>query len=379
MHRSLLIPVLAVLLVSCEEAPVFEPPQNALGDVASVTGQELVVMSRNLYLGADIDALLDPSADLPAVLAIALQQVLFTDFRERAKTLAQEIQSVGPHLVGLQEVTTYAVTTVDGTIVPAFGFPLDFLQALQSELAALGEDYVVAHRTANVSLTFPLGDLAPVPGLFITYADADAILARSDVTILASDGGNFEHQQQLSVGGFAFENLRGWAQVDAVVDDMTLRFASTHLEVQLFADVQEAQAGELIDILDDSPWPVVLVGDFNSAANHDAPQESRTGSYKMFRRAGYQDLWLREPHSVGGLTCCQFPDLSNTTSDLDQRLDIVFARVGAAGFGGQSRMELLGEETSDIFVHPLGYTLWPSDHAGIAAWITPAPGQLARF
>jgi len=378
MRRSLLLPLIAVLLVSCEEAPVFQPPQDPVSASLS-TDQSLVVMSRNLYLGADIDILLEPGADLPTALAQALQQVLFTDFRQRAKALAQEIQAVQPHLLGLQEVTTYVVTTEDGTVVPAFGFPLDFLQALQAELAALGESYVVAQRTANVSLSFPLGDLAPVPGLFITYSDADAILARSDVTVLDADGGNFVNQQTLSVGGFVFDNLRGWAQVDAVVDDMTLRFATTHLEVQLFRPVQEAQAGELIATLEDSPYPVVLVGDFNSAANHDAPQESRTDSYHMFRNAGYQDLWLREPHSVGGLTCCQVADLSNTVPDLDQRLDVVFVRVGKAGFGGQSRVELLGEETSDIFVHPLGYTLWPSDHAGIAAWIAPAPGQLAKF
>jgi hypothetical protein len=75
---------------------------------------------------------------------------------------------------------------------------------------------------------------------------------------------------------------------------------------------------------------------------------------------------------VGGVTCCQTADLSNTTSQLTQRLDIVFAQWGTAGFGGQSRVEVVGEATDDILVHPLGYTLWPSDHAGVAAWLWPA-------
>lgn len=376
MRKALFLPFIAVLLLSCEAAPVFQPPTQSSVNSA-VTGPPLVVMSRNLYLGADLDLLLDPNADLPTVLAQALQQVLLTDFRERAKALAQEVHPVQPHLLGLQEVTTYTVTLADGTIVPILGFPLDFLQASQAELAALGDDYVIARRTSNVSLTFPLGDLVPVPGLFITYSDADAILARSDVTILGSDGGNFVNQQTLVVGGVPFENLRGWAQVDAVVDGLTLRFATTHLEVQLFADVQEAQAGELIDILDDSPWPVVAAGDFNSAANPDAPPQSRTGSYRMFRNAGYQDLWVLQRPAMVGATCCHVVDLSNTTSELSQRLDIVFARFGRVGFAGQSEMELLGEETADFFVHPLGYTLWPSDHAGIAAWIEPQPPRLA--
>jgi hypothetical protein len=50
----------------------------------------------------------------------------------------------------------------------------------------------------------------------------------------------------------------------------------------------------------------------------------------------------------------------------------VFAHWGTAGFGGQSRVEVVGEATDDILVHPLGYTLWPSDHAGVAAWLWPA-------
>jgi hypothetical protein len=279
--------------------------------------------------------------------------------------------------VGLQEVTSYVVTLEDGTIVPALGFPLDFLDVLLTELANLGDTYVLAQRTPNVSLTFPLGAVDPsLDGLFVTYADAEAIIARDDVPTWNPDGGQFPTQQYLSVSGFVFENKRGWAQVDAEVNGMELRFASAHLEIQLFGDVQEAQARELAQLLEDSDLPVILVGDFNSAANHDAPAESRTASYHILRRAGYQDLWLRQPHSVGGLTCCQVADLSNTTSMLNQRLDIVFVRWARAGFGGRSQVELLGEADGDVFTHPLGYTLWPSDHAGVAAWIWPAPGRV---
>jgi hypothetical protein len=40
-------------------------------------------------------------------------------------------------------------------------------------------------------------------------------------------------------------------------------------------------------------------------------------------------------------------------------------------------MDLLGENAADLFTHPPGYTLWPSDYAGIAAWLWPAPGRVA--
>jgi hypothetical protein len=374
MRKYLILPILAVLLASCDDAQVFEPQTASLNGVHA--DQPIVVMSRNLYLGADLDALLDPSANLPAALAAALNQVLYTDFAARAKELAQEIHDVQPHLVGLQEVTRYVIFDAGGNPIPFPGFPIDFLLVLQAELAALGDNYSLAWKQDHVSLVFPLDAILGFPS-FVSYDDADAILARADVPTWNETGGHFPTQQELAVGGFAFENLRGWAQVDASINGTELRFATTHLEIQMFSDVQEAQASELVDILSDSPLPVVLVGDFNSAANHDAPEESQTGSYKAIRRAGYKDLWLREPHSVGGATCCQLADLSNTTSLLNQRLDIVFVRWGKAGFGGQSQVTLVGNETSDIFTHPFGYTLWPSDHAGIAAWMWPAPGRLA--
>lgn len=373
MHKSLFLPALALLLVSCEEVPLFQPEHEALNSVTE--NPAIVVMSRNLYLGANIDALLDPNADLTAALAQALAQVQQTDFTQRAKALAQEIHDVQPHLVGLQEVTTYAVTLADGTVIPVFGFPLDFLTALQAELAALGDNYLEAKRVTEATYTFPLGDLAPIPGLYVTYSDGEAILARGDVSIWNADAGHYPTQLTIEVAGMTFENLRGWVQVDAEVSGVPLRFATTHLEIQMFREIQEAQAGELIDILSDSPLPVILVGDFNSAANHDAPEQSRTGSYKLLRNAGYKDLWVRESDSVSGLTCCQADDLSNTTSLLNQRLDLVLVRWGKAGFGGQSQLQLLSNEPDAIFTHPLGYTLWPSDHAGIAAWIWPAPGQ----
>jgi hypothetical protein len=68
-------------------------------------------------------------------------------------------------------------------------------------------------------------------------------------------------------------------------------------------------------------------------------------------------------------------DLSNATSELDQRLDIVFVRNGRAGFGGPSSVEVFGLTPFSIGV---GEWLWPSDHAGVFARIWFAPGQLKK-
>ena len=57
-------------------------------------------------------------------------------------------------------------------------------------------------------------------------------------------------------------------------------------------------------------------------------------------------------------------------------------RWGAASFGGQSRMDIIGEQPADRITFTdaqLGpLTLWPADHAAVMATLWPAPGQLAE-
>ena len=60
-----------------------------------------------------------------------------------------------------------------------------------------------------------------------------------------------------------------------------------------------------------------------------------------------------------GYTCCQAQNLLNTTSSLDQRIDLVLSRGGV----GVDDIHLIGDSESDRT--PSG--LWPSDHAGVVA------------
>jgi hypothetical protein len=70
-------------------------------------------------------------------------------------------------------------------------------------------------------------------------------------------------------------------------------------------------------------------------------------------------------------------DLSNDDSQLHSRLDVVWARFGNAGYGGQSDVEIVGEDPGDRFTATGGYDLWPSDHAGLFASMWVAPGLLS--
>ena len=80
--------------------------------------QQLVVMSENLYMGADPVGVLAASvAGVPALAIGAVTQfwndVQKTNYGERADVIAQQIASRKPDLVGLQEVMKYYSGTPD--------------------------------------------------------------------------------------------------------------------------------------------------------------------------------------------------------------------------------------------------------------------------
>lgn len=383
MSKRQMVPVLALALFipfACTDSPTestFDPQETS---VAMAKAPGLTVMTQNMYLGANIDLLL--TATSPEEFALVFQQ-LFTSNAEgfqRAQKLAMQIIEEEPHLVGLQEVTRYTFTTPAGTQTMDF---LEILKAYLDYFHFINETPYTWTYYRN-DMTFS-GDIVVSPDLpVVTYTDADAILVRSGVE---TPGGAtkviYDAFEEFSLGLNTLEMRRGYLAVTAMVDGHSYRFANTHLEVQRFAETHNAQAAQLIEELEESTVPVVLVGDFNSAANNDASPEQETDAYRAFRRAGYSDLWLRERGSVTGYTCCQGPDLTNPISELSQRLDLIMVRYGKAGFGGQSKVEIIGEEVADRFPvldggGNLVVTLWPSDHAGVVATIWPAPGLLKK-
>lgn len=356
--------------LACTDSPTESLPESVGLYEKAEMAPGLTVMSQNLYLGANLDLLL--TATQPEDFLEVFTQLMTSNYDgfKRAQKLAMQIAEESPHLVGLQEVTEYTFTTPAGTQV------LDFLDILQIYLSFMPTPYTWTAYRNDMAYTGPIA----LPGLpVITYRDADAILVRNDVEVLGDvTKVLYDDFVTLSIGPTDLDMYRGYLALTARVDGQTVRFATTHLEVQRFAETQTAQVGQLIEELEESTVPVVLVGDFNSAANHDAAPESTSPAYRMLRNAGYSDLWLREPHSVAGYTCCQGATLQNLVSELDQRLDLILVKDGNAGFGGKSEMDIIGEELSDLFdVGP--FYLWPSDHAGVVATIWPAPGIVKKW
>jgi endonuclease/exonuclease/phosphatase family metal-dependent hydrolase len=384
MLRVLLFIPLVFGLAACADRGVESPLAPTDAALALGDGPGITVMSQNMYLGANIDLLL--TAESAEEVGLVFQQLATSNAGDfgRAAKLALQIVEHAPHLVGLQEVTTYAFDFGGGPVV------LDYLDVL---LQYLNYFHYVAAMTPYTWAAYRNELATPDPFVMpgfpaATYVDADAILVRSDVEVLgAATLEKFAVNETFSVAGNEFVNWRGYMAVTASVGGHLVRFGNTHLEVQHYADTQEAQAAEMIAAFADETIPVILVGDFNSAANPHAPDAAKTASYRMFRNAGYADIWLREAHSVGGATCCQAPDLTNPESLLDERLDLVLVRWGKAGFGGRTSMDVIGEEPGDRITVMLKIseelsvpvTLWPSDHAGVVATLWPAPGQAKKL
>ena len=113
--------------------------------------QKVKVMSRNLYLGADLTPAI-AAGSLPALAAAGTQiwnTVQATDFPARAKVLAKEIAQEDPDLIGLQEAAHWFTGPPDGIpglfpgATPATTSAINYVPILQAELAALGVPYNV--------------------------------------------------------------------------------------------------------------------------------------------------------------------------------------------------------------------------------------------
>lgn len=339
----------------------------------------LTVMTRNLYVGDDIESVLSaPSLfELAVLVTESFADVMETDFPERAEALADEIALARPHLVGLQEVSLYRRQSpgdlLIGNPTPAVVPVLDFLEILLGALEDRGLAYTEVSRIRNFDVEVPIfGAGGSLDDMRLT--DFDVVLAREDVPTANPRSGNYLARVAFELSGVPVEIPRGWAAVEATVKERTYLFVTTHLEPAepapgvVAPGIQEAQAAELAALLAPEDLPVVLTGDFNSAADG-----STTASYGRFVEAGYVDLWTVGRRRGTGHTCCQTPDLTDPASHLDERVDVIFYRDEATAadgpIHGSVHAELVGEEAEDRT--PSG--LWPSDHAGVVATLRAAP------
>jgi endonuclease/exonuclease/phosphatase family metal-dependent hydrolase len=356
-------------------------------------GQKVTVMTRNVFLGADLGPVLE-APGIPQAIDGAgdiWNEFQSTKFAERAIPLAREIKKSKADLVGLQEVATwFKQAPSDGGSppispigTPATDVEQDFLALLQQELKNVGAKYEVVRVQEEFSGELPVdqdhNDATGSP----FGADFDARLVMHDVILAkkgskvkfgATNAGHFTTRFEPNIGGLPIPVDRGWVSVEAKVKGKSgtkgkkaatskrkaktskFRFVDTHLEAFGDPTIREAQAKELIAGPLNTNKQVILVGDLNSGlpdphnvGNLPGQDPNDPLAFQALRAAGFKDN--------GAVQTCCYPNLFDGSLEFDHTVDHVLTRPGLktkkAFVTGNDR----GERT------PSG--LWPSDHGGL--------------
>jgi endonuclease/exonuclease/phosphatase family metal-dependent hydrolase len=312
------------------------------------------VMTRNLYLGANLDAIVQAKSTREAFSAVekGWADVQANDFPTRARAIAKEIASARPDFVGFQELSLYRTQTpADFTVTPATTVVLDYAKELNKALAARKLHYRFLAIGNATDAELPSGD---PPNMDIRLTIRDGLLVRIDKKIkIRRVRTGLYSTTTLLFGGFVTAK-RGWVMADATVSGRTFRVVTTHLESFNNAS-QVAQGQELVAPggPEATNLPTVLLGDLNSRADG-----TGTPTHANLLAAGFLDAWPQVHPAVVGLTCCHGEDLRQVGGPFYSRIDYVLLRNGfravAAG--------IVGEEPADRL-----NGLWPSDHAGVWA------------
>ena len=354
--------------------------------VAEAQPATVKVMSRNVYLGAD----LTPGVQATSLQALVtgagtiLNEVDTNDFRIRAKGLAAEILKQQPDLVGLQEAALWRTQPCDKNPLPpsATTVRYDFLALLLAQLNRGQKRYslviakpefdfeVWANTDGNESTAGPNCPMGSEINGRLTMRDA--ILAkRGSVKTRGAKSGTFDTLLQVRPAGVSVDVTRGWTSVDATVAGHKFHFVNTHFEAFDSAPtgnhtnkgtdvgngaVREAQAKELIASGGPatSKLPVILLGDLNS----DTKTEVKPGdglAYRALLSAHFVERATAKPRA-----CCLNQSLltvaaGGNAKDFDHNVDHVMTDA-------PKTVKLLSSTVTGL--KPLN-GLWDSDHAGL--------------
>jgi endonuclease/exonuclease/phosphatase family metal-dependent hydrolase len=329
-----------------------EPSPNSL--------RSLAVMTENMDEATDFGPVIASTSpdQLTRAVAATYQEVQASKIPERAAGVAREIAATQPTLVGLQEVSLWRTGPLGSHTPTADVVAFDQLQSLLDSLAQQGLHYRAVGIRTGLDVEAPSTNL----GFDVRVTDRDVVLARSDLPASELQVLNVQVQNfatNLSFPSPLFGSVpdpRGWVAVDAQIRGAKYRFVTTHLEA--FAlPVEVAQANELLHGPTNTNLPVILSGDFNSAAA--GGPDSAVG-YNTLIAGGFIDAWTVAQPGNNGFTWPLHPeDTFPASPGPTERIDLVLVRNGVRVLGAQE----VGNTPADLT--PSG--LWPSDHAGVVA------------
>ena len=357
---------------------------SALTGLAQAKGKGTVVnvMTRNLYLGADLTPALESKSTAEFIEANGgiVRQVEATNFPVRASGLAKEIREKKPDLVGLQEVALWR--TAPPSLGPVFsGRPeatevkYDFLKLLLAQLnkkQALYKPVVVQDEFDFEAPADANGQPGDGPGGgtgILANAEVNGRLTMRDVILMRlhsgvrvgnPKSGHFEHLLVVKVAGSKEISVtRGWTSVDATVrGSRKLHFVNTHLEAfdpeTQVPSIRAQQASELVAAGGPatSGLPVILLGDLNS----DVKTEVKPGdgqAYRVLLGAGFRERATDKPTG-----CCinsSYDLRTGSAAEMDHKVDHVMTDT-------PKKVKLVSSAVTGRQKQN-GY--WDSDHAGL--------------
>ncbi len=258
-YRSAWVAVLIALALALGGSATASAATDASDERAA---RHVTVATYNVDFGTNLAPLFsitDPAQLMTAANAV-YQNMVASNYAERADTIADLLAKERPDVIGLQEIATWEIFDASR---PDLGFVVahDFEPLLLAALAERGLPY----RVAVANVTFQ-GSLPTSPTTAVRFTDENLILVRGDVpdrklsTSNPAQGQFLARIPLLNLGIFV---TRGWASTDVTVRDRTFRFFTTHLEAYS-EPIRNLQAIELAAMVVTSPHPVVLTGDINS-------------------------------------------------------------------------------------------------------------------
>jgi hypothetical protein len=352
-----------------------------VAEAKTLKGTPVKVMTRNLYLGADLTPAIQSTSTANFIEANGgiVRQVEATNFPVRAKGLAKEILTEGPDLVGLQEVALWreappSLGPVLNKMPAATTVKYDFLALLLAQLnkkKTLYKPVVVQDEFDFEAPANANGVPGDGPGGAGLLANAevngrltmrDVILARVGAGVQVSNpqSANFSHLLIVKVAGSQeIPVTRGWTSVDATVrGSAKFHFVNTHLEAfdnaAEYPSIRAQQASELVAPGGPatSRLPVILVGDLNS----DVKTEVQPGdgqAYRVMKKAGFRERATDKPTG-----CC-----------IDSSYDL---KTGSAGEMNHKVDHVMTSDPKQVKLLDSAVTgrsktngYWDSDHAGL--------------
>jgi endonuclease/exonuclease/phosphatase family metal-dependent hydrolase len=363
-------------------------------------GTQLTVMTRNLYLGADLTPALQANNINQAIDAGGqiVNQVHATKFPSvRAASLAAEIKKRKPDIVGLQEAAwwrtgpTNAGASFTGPVAtqtdPQGGnFLDDLVNAINSGGKKAGSAkkkkgkvrYVIANVKTEFDFELPVNDDGNGSGLSgadhnerLTMRDAILVRKGAGIKFKNPTSGTYHTLLQEKVGGAVTVNVtRGWNAIDVKAHGKSFHLVDTHLEAFDSqgsnntnlgtslgkGDIRAAQATELVGPggAANSKRPVILLGDMNSDDDTVQPNGDRN-AYAALTAGGFSErstanplgCCLNDPFLVGG---------PNSINDFDHQVDHVLTNTSKIKF-------VKGFVDGRAPVNGL----YPSDHAALTS------------